>query len=113
MAVNISISDFRGIALRETGETQLLVLVHRDPSLNIPLCESPDRGEIAAAWQGWSEIFALPQLEDGDGREPSPRRRRQNAIRWRRPRFLMRRRTGDAFAEVSVHRDEREIIARD
>jgi hypothetical protein len=112
MAVNISVSDFRGIALRESGETQMLVLVHRDPSLNIPLCESADRDEIAAAWQGWSEIFALPQLEDGDSREPSPRRRRQNAIRWRRPRFLMRRRAGDAIAEVNVHRDEREIIAR-
>jgi hypothetical protein len=113
MAVNISVSDFRGIALRETSETQLLVLVHRDPSLNIPLCESADRDEIAAAWQGWSEIFALPQLEDGESLEPTQRRRRRNAIHARRPRFLMRRRVGDGFAEVSVHRDEREIIARD
>jgi Family of unknown function (DUF6101) len=113
MAVNISVSDFRGIALRETGETQLLVLIHRDPSLNIPLCESADRAEIAAAWQGWSEIFALPQLQDGESLEPTPRRRRRNAIRWRRPRFLMRRHVGDVLGELNVHRDEREIIARD
>ncbi|MBV8701888.1 DUF6101 family protein [Bradyrhizobium sp.] len=113
MAVNISVSDFRGIALRETGETQLLVLIHRDPSLNIPLCESADRAEIAAAWQGWSEIFGLPQLQDGESFEPAPRRRRRNAIRWRRPRFLIRRRVGDALSEPNVHRDEREIIARD
>jgi uncharacterized protein DUF6101 len=112
MAVNISVSDFRGIALREAGETQMLVLIHRDPSLNIPLFASADRDEIAAAWQGWSDIFALPQLEAGESREPASRRRRQNAIRWRRPRFLLRRRIGDS-AEPSVHRDEREIIARD
>jgi Family of unknown function (DUF6101) len=113
MAVNISVSDFRGIALREAGETQVLVLIHRDPSLNIPLYASADRDEIAAAWQGWSDIFALPQLEDGETSEPTPRRRRQNAIRWRRPRFLMRRRVGDSMDAANVHRDEREIIARD
>jgi hypothetical protein len=113
MAVNISVSDFRGIALRETGETQMLVLIHRDPSLNIPLFASADRDEIALAWQSWSDIFALPQLEDGEGREPTLRRRRRNAINWRRPRFLMRRHVGDALAQASVHRGEHEIIARD
>jgi hypothetical protein len=113
MVINVRVSDFRGIALRETGETQLLVLIHRDPSLNIPLCESADRAEIAAAWQGWSEIFALPQLQDGESLEPTPRRRRRNAIHWRRPHFLMRRHVGDALSETSVHRDEREIIAQD
>ena len=113
MSVNISVSDFRGIALRETGETQLLVLIHRDPSLNIPLYASADRDEIAAAWQGWSDIFALPQLQDGEASEPTPRRRRRNAIRWRRPRFLLRRRVGDAQSELDVHRNEREIIAPD
>jgi Family of unknown function (DUF6101) len=111
MAVNISVRDFRGIALRDAGETQMLVLIHRDPSLNIPLYASADPDEIAAAWQGWSNIFALPQLEDGETFDPAPRRRRQNAIRWRRPRFLMRRRVGDASTEANVHRDEREIIA--
>ena len=113
MAINVRVSDFRGIALRETGETQLLVLIHRDPSLNIPLCESADPAEIAAAWQGWSEMFALPQLQDGESLEPTPRRRRRNAIHWRRPHFLMRRHVGDALSETSVHRDEREIIAQD
>jgi Family of unknown function (DUF6101) len=113
MAVNISVSDFRGIALRETGETQMLVLIHRDPSLNVPLFASTDHDEIAAAWQGWSEILALPQLEDGEASAPAPRRRRRSAVRWRRPRFLMRRRVGDALAQANVHRDEHEIISRD
>jgi len=64
MAVNVRVSDFLGIALRETEETQMLVLVHRDPSLSIPLSASSDRDEIVRAWATWSETFGLPQLED-------------------------------------------------
>jgi hypothetical protein len=112
MAVNLRVSDFLGIALREIDATQvMLVLVHRDPSLTIPLCVSDDQNEIVAAWAMWSETFALPQLQD-TRREAAPRRRRRNAIRSRRPRFLMRRRVGYQLNPASVHRGEREIIAR-
>ena len=90
----------------------MLVLVHRDPSLTIPLCVSADREEIAEAWQMWSEIFALPQLSEDKTREPAPRRRRHNAIRARRPKFLVRRRAGDPLNPASIHHGEREIIAR-
>ena len=62
MAINVRVSDFLGVALRGIDDAQMLVLVHRDPSLTIPLCVSSDREEIAAAWQMWSDIFALPQL---------------------------------------------------
>jgi len=112
MAVNVRVSDFLGIALRETGELQMLVLVHRDPSLSIPLCASNDPDEISRAWTMWSETFALPQLEDQDS-DAAPRRRRRNAIRSRRPRFLMRRRVGHLLNPAAVYCDEREIIARD
>jgi hypothetical protein len=110
MAVNVRVSDFLGVALRESDDTQVLVLVHRDPSLSVPLLASSDADEIANAWTMWSEIFALPQLDEG-ARAPAPRRRRHNVIRSRRPKFLVRRRTGVA-RELAVHRDEREIIAR-
>src|SRR5260370_39769631 len=93
MAVNVRYSDFLGVAMRETGDGQMLVLVHRDPSLSIPLCVSTEREEIASAWQMWSDIFSLPQLHD-TSREPAPRRRRRNAIRARRPKLLVRRRSG-------------------
>jgi hypothetical protein len=112
MAVNVRVSDFLGIALRETDDLQMLVLVHRDPSLSIPLCASNDPDEISKAWTMWSETFALPQLEDQDS-DAAPRRRRRNAIRSRRPRFLMRRRVGHLLNPAAVYRDEREIIARD
>jgi hypothetical protein len=114
MAVNVRVSDFIGVALRGLdGDAQMLALVHRDPSLTIPLGVSSDRDELASAWQMWSEIFGLPQLPEDSKREPAARRRRRNAIRARRPKFLVRRRAGAPLAELSIHRDEREIIARD
>jgi Family of unknown function (DUF6101) len=112
MAIKLRISDFRGIALRDAADTQMLVLLHRDPSLTVPLCVSPDADEIAAAWREWSEFFALPQLPEEEAREPAARRRRRNAIRARRPKFLVRRRGGGPIDSGNVHRDEREIIAR-
>jgi Family of unknown function (DUF6101) len=113
MAVNVRVRDFLGVALRGADHAQMLVLVHRDPSLTIPLCVSSDPDEIATAWQKWGEIFALPQLPEDEAREPAPRRRRQNAIRTRRPKFLVRRRRGDSLNPANIHQGEREIIARD
>src|SRR5580704_7317062 len=51
MAVKVRVSDFKGVALRSIDDAQMLVLVHRDPSLTIPLFVSADREEIARAWQ--------------------------------------------------------------
>jgi hypothetical protein len=110
MAINVRVSDFTGVALRGNDEAQTLVLVHRDPSLSVPLLISADGDELTEAWAVWSEIFALPRLDEG-ARKPAPRRRRSNAIRTRRPKFLMRRRTGFK-RELPIHREEREIIAR-
>jgi hypothetical protein len=112
MAVSVRVSDFLGIALRGIDDGAMLVLRHRDPSLNIPLCVSSDADEVATAWLMWSELFALPRLQENEPREPAPRRRRRNAIRWRRPRFLMRRRTGGLLNPAQTYRGEREIIAR-
>ena len=113
MAVKVRVSDFKGVALRSTDDAQMLVLVHRDPSLTVPLCVSCDTDEIATAWQMWSDVFGLPLLPENGTREPAPRRRRRNAIRARRPKFLVRRRVGDLLGPASIHRSEREIIARD
>jgi hypothetical protein len=113
MAINVRVRDFLGIALRGLDEAQMLVLVHRDPSLTIPLCVSSDAQEIATAWQMWSDIFALPQLPEDKACEPAARRRRHNAIRARRPKFLVRRRGGDLLNPANMHQGEREIIARD
>jgi hypothetical protein len=113
MAINVRVRDFLGVARRGIDDAQSLVLVHRDPSLNVPLCVSADPEEIASAWTAWSDIFALPQLLEEIPCEPAARRRRHNAIRSRRPKFLVRRRSGNLVNTETVHREEREIIARD
>ena len=113
MAVNVRVRDFLGVALRGIDDAQMLVLAHRDPSLTIPLCVSSDCDEIASAWQMWSDIFGLPQLPEDTAPEPAQRRRRHNAIRARRPKFLVRRRRGDLLNPANLHQGEREIIARD
>jgi hypothetical protein len=43
---------------------------------------------------------------------PVERRRRRSAIRQRRPSILLRRKVGRSLANAAVHREEREIIAR-
>jgi hypothetical protein len=111
MSVKLRVSDFLGIGLRSVRDGEMLVLVHRDPSLSIPLCTTTDPEELAAAWQLWSDVFALPMLEDSS-REPTQRRRRRNVIRTRRPKFLLRRRIGRLLGEANNYRGEREIIAR-
>jgi hypothetical protein len=113
MAVNVRVRDFLGVALRGIDDAQMLVLAHRDPSLTIPLCVSSDRDEITTAWLMWSDIFGLPQLPEDKVPEPAQRRRRHNAIRARRPKFLVRRRGGDLLNPENLHHGEREIIARD
>ena len=113
MAVNVRVSDFLGVAVRGLDDTKMLVLAHRDPALSIPLCVSADRVEIDTAWQMWSAIFALPQLPEEKVREPAQRRRRHNAIRARRPKFLVRRRPGGLLGDAGMYHGEREIIARD
>jgi len=113
MAVNVRVSDFLGVAVRGIDDAQMMVLVHRDPALTIPLGSSSDTEEITSALQMWSDIFHLPQLTEPAPRLPAPRRRRRNTIRARRPKFLVRRRAGFRLNEASMHRGEREIIARD
>ena len=111
MSVKLRVSDFLGIALRSVKDGEMLMLVHRDPSLSIPLCITTDTDELAIAWQMWSDVFALPMLENSE-REPAQRRRRRNVIRTRRPKFLLRRRVGDLLGEAKNYGGEREIIAR-
>jgi hypothetical protein len=115
MAINLRIGDFLGIALREIDGVPALILKHRDPSLSIPLVADENGiGDIDTAWQMWADALALPRLDDTGthAQKSASRRRRRSAIKWRRPSILMRRRTGGALAEMPVHRDEREIIAR-
>jgi len=120
---------FRGVAARayegEDGKTTVtLELLHRDEAMSVPLLVSDNLDDVAADWHSWSRTLRLPMLMiDVAGtvttvqntlgllkvEEPSPRRRRHNAVK-RRPRFLMRRKTG-IVSDIEVLSAE-EIIAR-
>lgn len=114
MMLKIRVADYFAITLR-TAEPEdnmpgawVLWLEHRDRSLSVPLYVSADAEEISRAGADWSAYFNRPDLIDTGGigtmpdlmtmpmdeRAPAPRRRRRNAIRNRRPRFLVRRKPG-------------------
>jgi hypothetical protein len=133
MAVNLPVSAYRGVSLRvgapdAAGEiATAVVLEHHDPSLTLPLYVAPDGDDVAAEWRAWANVLGVPLLvagADGASREPfarigavafgkvAPRRRRRSALKRRRPRMPLRRAAGTVDHTTPVHRDEREIIAR-
>jgi hypothetical protein len=133
MAVRVPVRAFLGVAVRiipadgELPDRIAVSLEHRDPGLSVPLYSAPNNEDVIAEWQLWARIFGLPLLvADLDGAlrepfrrigavrvgEPAPRRRRRNAIKARRPSFLVRRRAGRPNRMEVVYRGEREIIAR-
>jgi hypothetical protein len=136
MALNMPVTAFRGVAIRLQGTDKAnsslpteiaVVLEHNDPALSLPLFASPECDDIVAEWQSWGRVLGLPLLvAEGDGslREPfmrlgavrveAPtwRRRRRTTIGRRRSARMLRRRPGMTTDKPAVHRDEREIIAR-
>jgi Family of unknown function (DUF6101) len=137
MAVNLPVSSFLGIALRlvpatdgtTDGATEraTISLEHRDSGLSVQLFSTTDWRDAVAEWRLWGRVLKLPLLvSDLDGAlrdafsrlglmrvsKPARRRRRHNAIKGRRPSILLRRFADPFPAERTVHRDEREIIAR-
>jgi hypothetical protein len=130
MRLNLSVTDFLGVALRVVHkgrrETVWVTLEHSDPGLSIPLFHCNNTDDVVAEWQSWAETLQRPLLVTDDsgglhellprlGRlrvgKTVPRRRRRTAMKGRRPSIRWRRRRG--AAKDSVHRGEREIIARD
>jgi hypothetical protein len=133
MAVKVPVTAFMGVALRlipssDGGPNTVAVsLEHRDAGLSVPLYSAEHTNDVVAEWQLWARVFGLPLLvadPAGSLREPfrrlggvrvgapAPRRRRRNVIKARRPSILLRRRPGIMPELPVVHRDEREIIAR-
>ena len=122
---------FKGIAARaiEDGQGQVTVtleLLHNDPLLSVPLLVADNLEDVAADWRAWAEAYRLPMLlieADGVARTleeslgvaigalPAKDRRKRAAASPRRPRFLMRRKTGALGVKLVV--DGQEIIARD
>ncbi len=110
MAIRIESCAYRGVALRitalEEGRFRYEVrLAHRDPDLSVPLGEGEDLASMEAQWREWVAFLRLPALagrsEATDAlvnlgeaeltRRIACARRRGDALRVRRPRFLKRR----------------------
>lgn len=133
MKLGVRIADFRGVSLRvlppedDEPAASAVMLEHRDAGLSVPLFVATDGDDVVAVWRAWSRVLGVPLLvmdDDGSLREPFTRlgrldvsaacgrRRRRGAVKWRRPSILMRRKPGRLLPVQAVHRDEREIIAR-
>lgn len=121
---------FSGVAARAidhgNGEvTVTLELHHTDPNCCVPLLVAHDLYDIAADWRAWSEAYRIPMLmveADGVARQlddhllsaaarPAKPRRRHSYFANRRPRFLVRRKTGELGVSMKI--EGREIFARD
>jgi hypothetical protein len=134
MALNLPVTAYLGVAIRmeppteETMGAVTIVLEHPDRELSLTLYRATDTMDILAEWQAWGRTLKLPLLvAEGDGhlqaafphigavrvRAPIARRRRRSTLTARRPSFPLRRKTGRSLVGATVHRDDREIIARD
>jgi hypothetical protein len=125
----VPFAAYRGVAVRmaegrEAGNVRVFLdLLHSDPSLTVPLAMADDPEGVVADWQEWGRVLRLPLLVvAADGTITAPLatlgslivfppkvRRRPAHFRARRPRFLTRRRIGDASRMTRV--TGREIIA--
>ena len=108
---------FRGVAARamedEAGTvTVTLELLHEDDALCVPLLVANDLDHVAADWREWARLFALPMLMiEADGSvsrlddAPVSCERRHRPVA-RRPRFLVRRRTGQMGVAMRIEGTE-------
>jgi len=128
MVISVPTAAYRGVALDvrsagDGGASYRLSLAHRDPDLDVVLAETRDSGAAAADWRYWASFLDLPRLAGADGEMNALERPRENAggplapqrrqgqeTQKRRPRFLRRRKNGDAARLDAVFADEREII---
>jgi Family of unknown function (DUF6101) len=121
---------FKGVAARAMEDsdgnvTVTLELLHNDPQLSVPLLVADDLDDVAADWRAWADEYRLPMLlieADGVARTleeslgavktgPVKSRRKRKVSQPRRPRFLMRRKSGDLGLRLVV--GGQEIIARE
>jgi hypothetical protein len=123
MAMRMPMDIFEGVAVRmvpasdgSEDVTIVVELLHRDPMLSLPLMVTTEMDDVIADWRAWGRILGVPLLlVDADGSyrpvetrigcvtvQPMKPRRKRSVLAKRRPRFLARRRTGDATRSVMI-----------
>lgn len=129
MRLNLPLAAYLGVSVRLTvdgpdcTERMTLVLEHRDTALSVPL-QIVSEETVVADWQYWGRLLGHKLLvwdgerlcETGSSSirraEALLRRPRHSALRHRRPKIFRRRNRVMRWCEAVVHRNEREIIAR-
>ncbi len=119
MRILAPVANYRGVSLavepaHKGGAAYRLLLAHRqDPDFDVVLAETLDAQAAAADWGYWADYLDLPRLADAQGEDKRPgrceRRRGGGLLAKRRPRFLNRRKCGEAGRVATVFA-EREII---
>jgi hypothetical protein len=113
--IKVPVDEFVGVAvstsISEDGVlSSAIFLVHGDPDLNYRVFEEIGNANVVAEWQNWGRKLRLPlfikagdgnllpysQQVDGVALGASSSRRKLAAEAGRRPRFLNRRKPGDA-----------------
>lgn len=113
--IKVPVEEFVGVAvstsISEDGLlTSAIELVHGDPELNYRVFEETGNANVVAEWQNWGRKLRLPLfIKAGDGSllpysqqvngvalGNNTSRRKLAAEAGRRPRFLNRRKPGDA-----------------
>ena len=113
--VKVPVDEFVGVAvstrISEDGVlSSAIELVHGDPELNYRVFEETGNANVVAEWQNWGRKLRLPlfikagdgsllpysQQVDGVALGASSSRRKLAVEAGRRPRFLNRRKPGDA-----------------
>ena len=104
-----------------------ITLEHSDPALTVALHIAEELDDLAEEWETWGRVLGRPLLSRTwtatlhepikllgamMATEAAPRRRRKTPLRKRRPYFTARRKGFSVRLDAVVHRDEREIIAR-
>jgi hypothetical protein len=129
MHIAMAPNAYRGVVLRLNALTDDVFhyeirLTHRDPDLSVTLHEAIDDSEIQSEWRLWARFLGLPTLvEREEGRaEPEDAhlgeiaiaatlaRRHGKTINSRRPRFLVRRKTGRLDPDRASLKGAREIF---
>jgi hypothetical protein len=129
MKIRLAVDAFVGVTLVPAGDgpAASIILDHTDPGLSVPLLDQAPLDEAIVMWRAWGRVLGLSLRQcDADGNvhqvcpgrrsfeipKETGRRRRRSTIKKRRPSILMRRKPGRHIGLSRVHRDEREIIAR-
>lgn len=113
--IKVPVDEFVGVAvsthITEDGVlSSAIELVHDDPDLNYTVFEEVGNTNVVAEWQNWGRKLRLPlyiragdgsllpysQQVDGLALGSTTTRRKLAAEAGRRPRFLNRRKPGDA-----------------